>query len=348
MRHRNSLSLSLQIFCTFVWRHAVLAAATVGMLAAECVWPFPAGGGAGLIAAARRDGWPSQASSQAPALDALLSSVGRYLSSYGPALSDVVAEESYRQVASGNQDQSRDLRSDVLFFTSDPARWVVFRDVFSVDGKAVRDRDDRVARLFSAGDSRADAWQQAMRIAQESARFNLNVSGVSVNRTLNVPIAALLFLRADNQHRSAFALARMDTIDGRPAAVVTFEERDMPRLFASQGNVAMHGAAWIDPASGRVLKTDLAYMTHGLPIQAGGVTKELQTAITIDVVFAENTQVQLWPPLSMDEQYDATIVTSRGPSGAEVRESQPYAILRGHAAYSNFHRFSVSVDTKIK
>ena len=50
----------------------------------------------------------------------------------------------------------------------DSRRWVGYRDTFEVDGKPVRDRDERLERLLSDG-----AVGQAARIAEQNARFNL-------------------------------------------------------------------------------------------------------------------------------------------------------------------------------
>ena len=324
--------------------HAAFASTTAVLILAASVWPF-SGADPGAVSAAglrasvvARDQAPAP-----PALDPILTSVGRYLSGYGADLSNIVAEESYRQEWLGRA--TRTLRSDMVFLTSDPARWTAFRDVFEVDGRPVRDRDDRIARLMMT-DPNPDAWQQAVRIAQESARFNLNVPGVSVNRTLNVPIVALLFFRTENQHRSRFMLERTKTIDGRQVAVVGFEEHQSPRMFASRDDAAMHGDATIDVASGAVLETNLTYVTSSEAIETGSTKKQLETTVTIGVVFADDPQVHLRVPISMDETYDAAVVAFGGVNGTEKRPAGHFATLRGHAAYAHFRRFDVTVQTK--
>ena len=67
------------------------------------------------------------------------------------------------------QTQRRDLKSDVLLVRA-PAgdRWIQFRDVFEVDGKPLRDRDDRLTRLFLKPS--ASAQKQVEDITAESAR----------------------------------------------------------------------------------------------------------------------------------------------------------------------------------
>ena len=102
------------------------------------------------------------AAAQAPAVDPLLDKVSDYVAAYERTFVGVVAEETYRQEvkparagtdARGfpieSRSQRRDLKSDVLLVRA-PAgdRWMQFRDVYEVDGRAVRDRPERLAKLF--------------------------------------------------------------------------------------------------------------------------------------------------------------------------------------------------------
>ena len=48
---------------------------------------------------------------------------------------------------SGN-DRARRLRSDYRLVRSDEGGWLPFRDVFEVDGRRLRDREDRMVRLL--------------------------------------------------------------------------------------------------------------------------------------------------------------------------------------------------------
>ena len=83
-----------------------------------------------------------------------------------------------------------------------------------------------MVRRFSTGGQ----WQQARRIADEGARFNLSPQRFAFNRTLNVPMTALRFLRRPNQHRSTFRVDRVE-----PSRVVLrFKEEATPRLIGSE------------------------------------------------------------------------------------------------------------------
>lgn len=84
-------------------------------------------------------------------LDTVLARASQYALAYQQALSGVVSEESYVQTwrRGSRQPQVRTLKSDVLL--TRPAgsnRSLFFRDVFEVDGRQVRDRDQRLVELF--------------------------------------------------------------------------------------------------------------------------------------------------------------------------------------------------------
>src|SRR5262249_2813200 len=89
---------------------------------------------------------------EAPALDDVLKRAARDGSSLERELASIKAEEQYTQVLQkpGFADLSRRLRSDLLLLKPSPRReWMQYRDVFEVDDVPVRDRDERLARLFN-------------------------------------------------------------------------------------------------------------------------------------------------------------------------------------------------------
>ncbi len=274
---------------------------------------------------ARRD------AAQAPDRDALLQRVGDYLAHYEQDVAVVVAQEDYDQhyvpsIAPGAptlgavRTSHRRLRSDVLALVEPLVGWVTFRDVFEVDGRPVRDRDERLASLFSKQTD--DALARALAITNESARYNLDVTGISSNRTLNVPMAALLFLRRPFQARSTFTVAHVNRTDGRRVAELRFTEQALPRLIRSPGDLPMAGRAWVDADSGLVLRTSLEYVLRN---------DRLSTDATIGVTYAEHPRLKLWLPSVMNEKYEARL------------NGQFAGALIGEAKYSNFRRFSVDV-----
>ena len=73
---------------------------------------------------------------------------------------------------------------------------------------AVRDRDDRLRRLFL--EPGEDIWGQVQAIQDEGARHNLGI----VERNINVPLFLLRFLQAENRPRFSFRLAGKRKVAG--------------------------------------------------------------------------------------------------------------------------------------
>ena len=165
------------------------------------------------------------------ALEAVLDKAAAYVADYTRDFVGVVAEETYRQEARGRagtdqrgfaveaQSQRRDLKSDVLLVRA-PAgdRWIQFRDVFEVDGKPVRDRDDRLGKLFLKPS--ASAEKQVEDITAESARYNIG----GINRNVNLPVLALMVLQPDN--RAWFSFSRGSKKNVTPGGTWEIEYRE--------------------------------------------------------------------------------------------------------------------------
>ena len=178
---------------------------------------------------------------------------------YQKTFSDLVAEEDYRQDLSEPTGRfSRRSRAEMIFVSlPGPIPWAVFRDVYEVDGKKVRDREARLERLFrDSPDAAVTAATRAKAILDESARYNLG----PVRRTLNVPTFALLVLHPDHQHRFSFSSAGSRSIDGTQTVLIAFAEKGRPTLVAgADGDVVSKGGIWIDADRGTVLRTDVWY-----------------------------------------------------------------------------------------
>lgn len=264
-----------------------------------------------------------------PDAAAVLQSVAQYLDWYESAVADVVAEEDYRQeflpaFGGGTVPQiGRRLTSDIIVVTDPSFGLAMFRDVFQVDGRPVRDRQDRLTALFERPST--TARENARAIAAESARYNIDVNDVSVARTLNVPLSALLFVRGPFQARSTFSVTRIDTVARRQVAVLAFTEQSLPRIIASPTNLPMKGTVWADLESGAVLRTALDYTL---------ATRTVATTVNISVTYARNDALELWLPSTMSERYQAR------------RAGQAVGTLQGEATYLNFRRFAVDVSAE--
>ena len=271
-----------------------------------------------LVAAAVSVVWCAVPAAQQflePRLDSLLSAAAAYLAQYERDVAGIVAEEDYRQEAVSQR--PRRLRSDLLVVNDEQEAWIEFRDVYDVDGKPVRDREQRLVALFLKPG--ADRRGQALRISQEGARFNLHPRGSKLPRTLNTPLVALHFLQARYQDRSTFTVNPARSVkDGGNSVVVEFDETSKPRLINTPDEKAARGAFWIDPYSGRVTATELI-------AQSGAATA------FIYVTYAEDPKLKIWLPRTMTERYQVG-----------RRET-----IRGYAEYSNFRQFRVETTTDI-
>jgi hypothetical protein len=244
------------------------------------------------------------------------------LHTYTTEIAGVVLEEKYLQQAQGRVVVARELESDLAVIGEPQFGWIEFRDVFAVDGEAVRDRQDRVIALFSS--ARADALEQAQRIVQEGARYNLNPVGVQFSRTINLPFAALMYLQSRNVSRSQFQRQSAESLHGRPVLLVRFEEQRMPRLIGSADNAPARGQFWIDRETGQVLRSVLS-------IESRRGTTTIEASIEVDYRFVDD--LDLWLPRSMEETYN--IFDGQGTVVASIS---------GRALYSNYRKFRVEID----
>ncbi len=174
--------------------------------------------------------------------------------------SNVVAEERYVQESSYPH-RRRELRSDFLLVALPGAvdRYQ-FRDVLEVDGTAVRDRGDRLTKLFL--DAPRDALQRARDLTRESERYNLLNIG-----SLDQPLLAVGFLQPRYVNRFQYTVGSIERRDGADVRYVAFEEIARPTIIKSNvthGDFPSHGYFLIDEATGRVVRSELD-LGHGTP-----------------------------------------------------------------------------------
>jgi hypothetical protein len=279
----------------------------------------------GVLALFLALGTPTPApTAEPPDVETILDKAGDYVAEYERTFVGVVAEETYRQQvhAPGGRDlrgfqtdatlQRRDLKSDVLLVRA-PAgdRWIQFRDVFEVDGKTVRDRDERLTKLFL--EPSADARRQEEDIVAASARYNIG----GVNRTVNVPVLALAVLEPKNRPWFTFRIAKRT----REGIELEFKEEARGHTMIHTNDdqpLPAHGRFTIEVETGRVLASTLATETQSLRAQ-------------IDVTYGVDPAVAMPVPREMREKY-----TSRDGT-----------VTEGRATYARFRRYQVKVDEKI-
>ena len=273
-----------------------------------------------------------------PTPETVLERTADYVARYFDVLSNLTAEERYVQdllgiqtVPTGVQIQPpittrppepfkppvpevigaerRTLRADiVLVKVGPPLEWRMYRDVYEVDGRPVRDRANRLAKLFL--EPAEAARVQAERIADESARFNISNMG----RVLNEAGLPLAFLQKALQPRFQFTL---DKRDRGNVWIVRYEEQARPTLFWHNRTIENPSAGrfWIDASTGEVSRAEHV-VSQGL----------IATFVT---QFRHDDRFGVSLPSELREQL------SSGPQ-ANARK------VEGVARYSNYKQFAVT------
>ena len=236
---------------------------------------------------------------------------GKYVEAFEHEFSLIVCEEhQIQQVvkADGRIAKTRDMRSDVAFVKVGTTWPQPFRDVIEVDRKPVRNRDDRLRKLFL--ESAKTAVAQAQAIAQESRRYNIGTP-----RTGASPMLLLLILHP------RFAPGFHFSLNG---STLTFDEFHVPsvlqyRRSGQHFDLMSRGSFVIDRESGRVLSAEL---TAGPPAP-------VSTSMSID--YREDPQVKVLVPVEMRERYWEP---------AKPKNDETKVV----STFGNFRRFQVRID----
>jgi len=271
-------------------------------------------------------------------LSTLLSRAASYIELYAGHLSGLVMEESYVQdveqlnrfgyrMSTRGGVSHRQLRSDLLLVRPDGTdAWMQFRDVFEVDGKALRDRSDRLARLFL--EPSKSTQSQAEKIVRESARYNIG----DIERTINLPFLAMTVL--DRRMQPSFQFRSVDTGEDLKlpksaafapragAVVIAFDEVQLRTMITTpQGkNLRSHGRFWFSMPNAEVVMTELGVDDYTL-------------SATIHVAYEQKGGVAVPVPVEMHELY--------------LNRLNNQTKVEGTATYSNFRSFNVKVDEQI-
>jgi len=267
---------------------------------------------------AHRAGVPLDGPADRLPLDTLLSRAHAYVTEYQTQLATIIGEERYHQDFA--QERSIDRESGTIRLTKtsrstlsevsfawfpDVPGWFGFRDVIDVDGKPVRDRDRRMARLFLEKPS-GKLLKQAL---QESARYNIG----TIRRNFNVPMVTLQFLDQDLAARFRYEDGGAGRVGERPAQVVRFQEIARPSIIlVDESDAFAQGRHWIDPESGRVLKSEL-------------VVGDSNGEIRLSTWYRPDERLGVWVPAKMTERYDYP--------------KRLYDFIQCEASYANFRRF---------
>jgi hypothetical protein len=245
---------------------------------------------------------------QTPKLDDVVARIVRYVASYGERMASVVAEETYRQripIGVFPPNNERTLRSDYVL-TRASGSWVGYRDTFEVDGRPVRDHDQRLQQLIANG-----AIAQAARIADQNSRFNL--ANDALPRNVNVPTFALDMLSEQYRDRFTARRAGTDVVDGQAAWVIEFQERDRPTIVRNPNGRDQPTRLRVlaNPETGEILQTTVTWeQAHG----------------SIIVRYGQVPAIDVRVPLTMSDRFTM-------PSSIEVI---------GDATYTNYRTFQTA------
>jgi VWFA-related protein len=273
-----------------------------------------------------------------PDVEAAVARARRYATAYEAELSGLVAEERYVQRSFTHEkslatspipvgrarpqtepkeawewvlDAQREMKSDYLLVKAPGGtRWLPFRDVFEVDGKKVREREERLQQLFLKAP--ATAADRAAEIMAEGARYNIGF----VQRNVNLPTLALRFLDPAYEAKAFFRKKGEAIVAGTKTWEIAFSERGSPTLVQGpNGDAPAEGSFWIEPEGGRVVRSRMRH-------QVGGATIEVTVTYRPD-----EKATGTWVPGEMREIYE----------GGGRR-------LECVATYSKVRRFQVTVD----
>ena len=207
----------------------------------------------------------------------------------------------------------RELRSDFLIDKSISNGLRPFRDVFEVDGVPIRDREQRLAKVFF--DKKGDAAARAKEIALEGARYNLG----AVERTINHPLFPLMYLDIAERDHVKFTLGKTDRIAGVAVRIIEFVEEGRPTLVTGRPGEAMpaFGRIWLATETGRIVRAE-----------ARIDRKDVKAILTTE--FRLDERLGITVPIEMHERYELVDST-----------------VTGTATYSRFRRFGVEAKEDV-
>ena len=216
----------------------------------------------------------------------------------------MLAEESMRQENRGGS--KRQLKSDFLL-VKHPGQdrlFLAFRDVTEVNGRAVRDQQDRLTRLFM------QPWDDAVRRASEISSDASRHSLVSLGPETS-PFAVIAMLQPLYHQDYTYRLRGRERDGAITLRTIEMVHKPPVQLNAAISVPRLTATALVEEATGRVRRTEM---------QIGRAPNTALSKVTFR--FDEG--------LGMDVP-------------AELKHS-PYGSMEVTATYAKFRRFQVSTD----
>jgi len=283
---------------------------------------------------------PGQASQKPGELAAVLSRAAEYVARYEDQFGSLRMDENYVQNAAvfgrgsrniSRREPVRRIESEFWIFQFENERsekeQVGIRRVNKVDNYPVKRAETSMEALLSMGTTPAGMRKLIAFLRQESAQYDIG----GVERTVNAPTFALRVARGAEAPRFTFDKRGTDKIDGVDAWKVEFHEKQGPTLVHAGGakneELNSSGNLWIDPVSGRILKTEFVVKNpYSKPWVVGHVI----------VTYVENKAVGIYVPKRMNESYETeegfvecqADYTNVRPFIVESKSSEPVPLPR--------------------
>ncbi len=242
----------------------------------------------------------------------VLSSAMRYVMNYEQQFALLVSEEHYVQelqcppnpgdnlsrtnpgggMRAGGAMNIQNIKSDLVLVQlgMDGEGWMPFRDAFEVKGKKLRNRDERLLKLFLDNDK--GAFDKAARLNEASTKHHLG----NVARTINVPTLGMMLLHPRVNERFEFTDGGEESFAGRVLRKAVYREMARPTLIkTTRGrDLALTGTIWVDPFTGAVVKSEMNAADPAVRCQ-------------VTVTFRRDEALEMWVPDKMVEYYKATL-----------------------------------------
>jgi hypothetical protein len=262
-----------------------------------------------------------------PEVATVLQRATEYVTQYEEQLGNLIGAEEYVQNAVwmnsggrgyaqvGKKTQKR-TSSDFLIIQVG-SEWTALRKFNRVDGFKEKEVEPAFEDVFD-NSPQANA-KRLSDMKAESTRHNLG----DIRRDINLPTFALKVLRKSEVGRFSFERAGASRIEGIQTWAIRFQEQSGRSLVVGGKGEILYssGTLWIEPETGRILKTEFNVENRYTPTPLKGSSI---------VTYGEGKRVQMLVPLLMVERYETEFHT-----------------VQTRADYSNFRPFEVDVKFEI-
>jgi hypothetical protein len=263
----------------------------------------------------------------------VLRATAQYVSTYAARISGVTLQEEYTllDVSGGRVVSTQRISSDVVLIDVN-GRPTALRDPFAVDGNALRQRTPRITSLLSKPTQAA--WDKAQEYASESLRYFRD----EIIVRLNDPTLALWFVEPDNQRRATFKLDGKKKIEGIDTVGLAFQETKITTpspgyVLTTPGRALARGRLWVEPATGRVLRTELSMQSN------------TETArVTVD--YRRDAELDAFLPSAMVDTYEVSERT--GASMSNMGAGSPGIARRSFECRATYAKVShTPIDLRV-